>query len=287
MTKLRIAYVPATTTLPVHVADKQGFFRANKLDVTLKEASNISNILPTLGRQFDVSLGTSTDLLRAGAAGLDVVQIAGNSVSSKENPFAQVIVRPDSGIKDFGDLGGKTLGSPTLSGVIHVGVLYSAKQQGVEPSAINGVQAPPPTLPDQLRAKRFDGVEALEPFASQLKKNDNASIGDPFSAIADPLATNFWVAKGSWARENRQVVERFVQSLEQAKEFIDQKPEEAREVLQSYTNFPPPVASSVPLPTYDFEIRTEDLGKWETVLREIGQLERDVDHEKLVLAKPE
>ncbi len=160
--KLRVAYVPATTTLPLHVAKQTGIFDRNNLDVTLSEAANISDIPATLGRQFDIALGTATDLIRAGGAGLDMIQIAGNTVSTKENPFVQIVVPADSGITDFAQLGDKTVGSPTLSGVIHVGVLYAAKQKGVDPNSIRGVEAPSPNLPDQLKAGRLDAVEALE-----------------------------------------------------------------------------------------------------------------------------
>lgn len=284
-TSLRIAFVPATTSLPLHVAQKQGFFEANGLDVTLTPAANISDIPATLGRQFDLAIGTATDLIRAGKAGLDVVQVSGNTVSTKANPFVRVVAPAGKGMKDFGDLAGKTVGSPTLSGVIHVGTLYTAKQQGADPATIKGVQAPPPALPDQLKAGRVDAVEALEPFAGSLVKAGNVSLGDPFSTIADPLATNFFVAKGEWARANGDAIARFVKAMEQAAAFTTQSPKEARTILQGYTELPPPVAAAVPLPTFDFEIRTQDLDTWADVLKDLGQLDGEVDTSSLVLSE--
>ena len=282
--KLRVSFVPATTVLPLHVAKEQGIFERNDLDVTLEQAANISDIPATLGRQFDIALGTATDLIRAGAAGLDVVQVAGNTNSTKDNPFVQLIVPANSGITSVAQLKDKTVGTPTLSGVIHAAVLYWAKQEGVEPGAIRGVEAPSPNLPDQLKAGRIDAVEALEPFATTLKNAGNVSLGDPFVSIADTLATNFWIAQGAWARDNEVAIDRFVKSLEEALVFIEQNPAEARQILQAYTGMPAPVASSVPLPTYNFDVRTEDLGKWVEVLKDIGQLNGNVDVKKLVLS---
>lgn len=281
---LRIAYVPATTVLPLHVAQAQGIFAKNGLNVTLTEAANISDIPATLGRQFDLALGTATDLIRAGAAGVDVVQVAGNTNSTKENPFVKLMVKPDSGITDVSQLKGKTLGTPTLSGVIHVAVKYWAKQKGVNPNDIGGVEAPTPNLPDQLKAGRIDGVEALEPIASQLTKAGNVSLGSPFDAISDTLATNFWLAQGSWATKNRGAVAKFVQSLNEAKGFIDTNPVDARHTLQQYTNLPEAVASTVPLPTYNFDIRTGDLDTWVKVMKDTGDFTGQVDTRKLVLA---
>jgi NitT/TauT family transport system substrate-binding protein len=285
--KVRISYVPATTALPIHVAKQQGFFARNKIDATLTPAANISDIPATLGRQFDIALGTATDLIRASAAGVDVVQVAGNTVSTKDNPFVKVVVRPKSGIKTVTDLEGKQVGSPTLSGVIHAAVLYWDKKAGGDPSKIEGVEAPSPNLPDQLKAKRIDAVEALEPFASAMLAKGSVSIGDPFSQIQDRLATNFWISQGTWARENQDVVARFTTALEQARAFIAESPVPARKILQEYTKMPPPIAAKVPLPTYDFGIRTDDLATWETVLKDIGQFKGDVDPNKLVLSSGE
>jgi ABC-type nitrate/sulfonate/bicarbonate transport system substrate-binding protein len=283
-TKLRISFVPATTVLPLHVAEAQGIFDRNNLDVTLEQAANISDIPATLGRQFDIALATATDLIRAGGAGLDVIQIAGNTNSTKDNPFVQLIVPADSGITDVAQLKDKTVGTPTLSGVIHAAVQYWAKQKGVDPAAIKGVEAPNPNLPDQLKAGRIDAVEALEPFATNLKRDGFVSIGDPFAAIADPLATNFWMAQGSWAKQNRAAIGRFVQSLKEAETFIQQNNAEARAILQNYSGMAAPVANSVPLPTYNFDIRTQDLATWVKVLKDIGQFGGNVDPNKLVLS---
>ena len=283
-TEVRVAYVPATTTLPLHVAEAQGYFAQHGLDVTLTEAANISDIPATLGRQFDIALGTATDLIRAGRAGVDVVQIAGNTVDTEENPFVRLVVRPDSGIENVAQLEGKTVASPTLSGVIHVAVLYWAQQEGVAPSAITGVQVPPPNLPDQLQAGQVDAVEALEPFASQLVANGNVSLGDPFASIGLPLATNFWIASGEWARSNPDAIDGYVEALEQAVTYIEENPAEARAILRDYTGFPPAIAETVPLPTYDFDIRADDLATWGRVLQEIGQLDGEVDPNELVLS---
>jgi NitT/TauT family transport system substrate-binding protein len=281
--QVRVSYVPATTVLPLHVAEAKGYFAQRGLDVTLKEASNISDIPATLGRQFDIALGTATDLIRAGGAGVDVVQMAGNTIDTKTNPFVQLMVKKDSGLKSVADLQGKRVGTPTLGGVIHAAVLYSAKQQNAEHAKIQGVEAPSPTLPDQLKAGRIDAVEALEPFATTLKKKGSVSLGDPFAAIGQPLATNFWIANGAWARKNPEVVQRYVGALEQAVAFIKDNPKEARRILQGYTKMPPKVSNIVPLPTWDFGIRTQDLTKWVDVLKDVGHFKGNVDPQKLVL----
>ena len=283
-TPIRLVFVPATTGLLVNVAQEQGFFADNGLDVELTPATNISEIIPTLGQQVEISLGTATDLIRANDSGLDVVQILGNTNDTEDNPFVRVIVPADSGIESVADLAGRRVSSPTLSGVIHVATQFWAQQEGIDPSTIEGVQVPPPNTVEQFTAGQVDAAEALEPFASALVGQGNVSIGDPFAAIGLPLATNFWVANGEWAAANPDAVAAFATSLEQAQSFVESNDVEARAILQGYTGMADPVAANVALPTFNLEIRTDDLARWVEVLESLGQFEGEIDVNELVVS---
>ena len=282
-TPVRLVFVPATTGLLVHVAQEQGFFADNGLAVELTPATNISEIIPTLGQQVDISLGTATDLIRAADSGLDVVQILGNTNDTEDNPFVRVIVPADSGIESVTDLEGKRVSSPTLSGVIHVATRYWAQQEGIDPDSIEGVQVPPPATVEQFTAGQVDAAEALEPFAGALVGQGNVSIGDPFASIGLPLATNFWVANGEWAANNPDVVEAYKLSLEQAQAFVESNEADARAILQGYTGMPDPVAANVALPTFNLEIRADDLNRWVEVLSSLGDFEGEIDVSSLVI----
>jgi len=193
-------------------------------------------------------------------------------------------VSADSGIGSFADLEGRRVSSPTLSGVIHVATQYSAQQEGIDPTSIEGVQVPPPATVEQFNAGQVDAAEALEPFASALVGMGNVPIGDPFAAIGLPLATNFWIANGEWAENNPDAVAGFAASLEQAQVFVESNEEDARAILQGYTGMPDPVAAGVSLPTFDLDVRTDDLSRWVDVLVSLDQFEGEIDVNGLVLA---
>ena len=282
-TPIRLVFVPATTGLLVNVASEQGFFADNGLDVELMPATNISEIIPTLGQQVEISLGTATDLIRAGDSGLDVVQILGNTIDTEDNPFVRVIVPADSGIESVADLAGRRVSSPTLSGVINVATQFWAQQEGIDPSSIEGVQVPPPATVEQFTAGQVDAAQALEPFASALVGQGNVSIGDPFASIGLPLATNFWIANGEWAANNAEAVAAFETSLEQAQAFVESDEEAARAVLQGFTGMPDAVAANARLPTFDLDVRTDDLNRWVDVLVSLNQFEGEIDVDELVI----
>ena len=285
-TPVRAAYVPVATWLPAWVALDKGIFAKHGLAVTLTPIQNLSLLPGTVGRQFEFAASTPTDLIKAVAGGLDVVATAGEAIEVKSNPTTQVIVRKDSGIKSIGDLNGKVIAAPTLGAVIHVATLYWLKRNGVDPASIRGVEVPFPNMGDQLKAGNVDAVEALEPFAGALLGAGNVSLGDPLLSAGDEVLFPFWISDGTWARANRPVIKAWIDALTDAEADMKANPGDARAVLAKYSHLPPDIVAKVPLPTYRFTIKPDELGAWIAVLKDLGQISTAIDQTRIVVTSP-
>jgi NitT/TauT family transport system substrate-binding protein len=282
-TPIRAAYVPVATWLPAWVALDKGIFAKHGLDVTLTPIQNLSLLPGTVGRQLEFAASTPPDLIKAVAGGLDVVASAGQAIEIKSNPTTHVIVRKDSGIKSAGDLKGKTIAAPTVGAVIHVATLYWLKKNGVDPGSIRGVEVPFPNMGDQLKAGNVDAVEALEPFAGALLAAGNVALADPLLSVGDEVLFPFWISDGTWARANRPVIKAWIDALTEAQAYMEANPAETRAVLAKYSRLPPEVVQKVPLPTYRFTIKPDELGVWIDVLNDLGQLSAPIDKSKIVV----
>ena len=281
-TPVRAAYIPVVTWLPAWVAKEKGFFAKQGLDVTLTVSQNLSLLPGTLGRQFDIAPTTPTDHLKAAGSGLDIVAIAAEAYETTKNPTTHIIVTKESGLTSAKDLAGKLIATPTIGAVIHVATLYWLKKNGVDYNSIRAVEVPFPNMADQLKAKRVDAIESLEPFAGGLLKAGNVSLGLPVLSPGDDVLFTFWIAQGAWAKANPNVIKAWIAGLEEAKTFIEKDPVEARKIVAQYTKLPEAVVQAVPFPEYRFKMKADDLQVWVNVLREVGQLEKDVDKDKLV-----
>jgi NitT/TauT family transport system substrate-binding protein len=283
LTTVRAAYVPAATWLPAWVAKDKGIFEKHGLDVSLTSVQNLSLLPGTVGRQFEFAASTAPDLLKAVAGGLDVVATAGEAIETKTNPVMQLIVRKDSGIKGPKDLKGKVIATPTLGAVMHSATLYWLKKNGVDPSSVRGIEVPFPNMGDQLKAGSVDAAEGLVPFTTAMLAAGNVSLGDPMMAVGDEVIFPFWISSGSWARANMPTIKAWIAALTETKEYMDAHPKETREVLGKYSHLPPAIVQNVPLPTYRFTIKPEEMAVWVDVLTELGQLPTPVDKSKLVV----
>jgi NitT/TauT family transport system substrate-binding protein len=284
-TPIRAAYIPVITWLPAWVAKEKGFFAKHGLDVTLSVAQNLSILPGTVGRQFEFVPSTAPDLLKAVASGLDVVAVAASVFETEDNASTQLMVAKDSGIASAKDLSGKLIATPTIGGVIHVSVLYWLKKNGVDPASIRAVEVPFPNMADQLKAKRVDAVEAVEPFVGALKAGGNVALTAPLLSAGKEVLFPFWIASGEWARAHGPMVAAWKASLDDAITFIKENPDEARAVVAQYTKLPEAVVKATPFPTYRTAIAAKDIDVWANVLREIGQLTTPVDPAKLVVAQ--
>ena len=283
LTPVRAAYIPVVSWLPAWVAKEKGFFEKNGLDVTLSVTQNLSVLPGTLGRQFDFAPSTPPDLIKAVLAGIDVVAVAGQGIETKDNPSTHLIVRKDSAITSMQDLKGKVIATPTLGAIIHVSVLHGLKKNGIDPNSIRAVEVPFPNMPDQLKAGNVDAVESLEPFAGQLLAAGNRSLGDPLLSVGDEVLYTFWISDRTWAVNNPAVIEAWVASLGQAKEFMDLNPREARAILAKYTRLPEAVVEKIPFVTYRFRLDPQDFRVWVNVLKDLGQITQSIDENRLAI----
>jgi NitT/TauT family transport system substrate-binding protein len=280
---IRAAYVPVVTWLPSWVAKDTGIFEKQGLDVSLTLIQNLGLLPGTLGKQFDIAPSTPPDLINAAAKGLDVVGIAGGFIESSSRRSIEVIVRKDSGINGPQDLKGKLVAAAALGSLMHIATLYWIKKNGVDPNSIRAVEVPFPNMADQLKAGRVDAVESIQPFVAQLLAAGHVSIGDPILAVSDPTHGTLWIADGTWARANPDIIKRWIASLTEAAEFIKKEPAQARAILGKYTKLPEQVVQTVPIPEYNAILDPAGLEAWVKALTELGQLEKPVEASRLVV----
>jgi ABC-type nitrate/sulfonate/bicarbonate transport system substrate-binding protein len=280
---IRVVYIPVITWLPALVAKDDGIFEKHGLDVQFTKAATIVNLPAALGKQFDMVPTTAPDLLNAAANGLNIAAVAGETVETSHNKSYQVMVRADSNIKTYKDLVGKRVLGPGVGSVMHVALLYAIKKQGGDPSKVIGLEAPFPAMADQLKAGRVDAVEQLEPFVGGMLAGGFKTLGAPLLEVADPVLFPFWIADADWARAHRDVLKKWVASLEDGLKVIKTDEKHARAVLAKYSGLPPKIVDRIPLPAYDFGITTAQLAVWQKVMVEQGYPVDKLDLNKIVV----
>lgn len=280
--KVRLAIVPAATQLPAMVAIEEGIFEKNGLDVEHEFVQNLATLPGAMGRQFDLGATTSLDVMKAQREGIGVVLVSGGAKNGPGVEIAGVVTKPDSGIDSAKDLEGKTMGAVAPGGGnIHPSTLFWMKQEGADAEKVRFVEVPHPNQFDQLKAGTVDAVQALEPFKGRMKTALDAKVlTDPVRVVMEAGGVEkidflSYMAEGDWARDNPDVLEKFIKSHNEASEFIEQNEAEARTIFQKLTEVPPEVAEAIPFPLYEASLSARELNAWAAVLVELGQMPDD------------
>ncbi|GKQ55161.1 ABC transporter substrate-binding protein [Bradyrhizobium sp. Ce-3] len=281
--KIRVASVISSAWLPLWVAKDKSLFLEKGLDVEVMTVQNLSTTIGALGRQLDISGATAIDIVKAAAGGLDVVGVCGNTLETAANRQMRLIAGKQSGITSIGQLTGKTIGTPSINGVVHVATLLALKRGGVDPKSVRFIEMMFPNMVDQLKAQRVDAVEEVEPFVSALIKAGHVDLGDPMLRVGDPVTLTSWMANGTWARANPDAVARYVAALDEARAYIAAHEVEAREILAKWTRLPKDVIESIVLPTYSTTLTATHISAWIEAMRETGQLSAELNASNLVL----
>jgi NitT/TauT family transport system substrate-binding protein len=289
---IRVALVQAATAnLPVEIADAEGLFEKQGLEVTV-DTPNIpfSQLPAALGKQYDLVIGTEPGLITAADSGIDIMAVSGLQRDNPKDPGAALVVPEGSSITGIKDLGGKSVGAPSTVGNNFSALECWARKEGVDPSSIRGLEAATPQIPELLEAGRFESALLFEPLLKPLVEGGSTDLGNAYQeCFGEPSQyTSLWLAQGSWAEENSVAIGKFLAALEEAQGVMEKDPEGSRAIYVKTSGLPPEAAENTPIIPGEFDFQqgqpiVENIETWIKVLEENGTFEGSVEPSALVL----
>jgi NitT/TauT family transport system substrate-binding protein len=290
--KVRVALIQAgTANLPFSVGDANGLFKKEGLDVKLVKSSIPFSQLPaSLGKQFDIVLGSQPDLIKARAQGIDIVAISGLQKDDPKDPGAALVVKGDSDIKTIKDLKGKTVGAPSVVGNNWTALQCWAEKNGVGPKDFRGLEAPVPQLPDLLKQGRFDSILVFEPILGAAKAGGARMVGNAYSScFGGPQYTSILLAQGDWAKSHPEQIKKFIAGMEAAKQSMADDPEAVRQLFIKTSGLPEVAAKNAPIIPHEFEFEQGDalvknVGEWQDLMKKLAIFKGNIDPAEAVAA---
>jgi len=254
-TKIRLAFTPGATTLPVHLAITEGFFEKHGLEVEATEGLDLPTWMAGLDKQWDIAMETPGVYL-AGAKQLDLVVLAGGQVTTGGSLAGNPLIVRDPSITDAGDLAGKRVAVATLTGSSPNAVKYLVEQAGEDPDSVELVQVPFESMGDQLKAGQVDAVVSSIPFSlTMLQHPENKALFDvqdtALRALApdqEAMASIIYTSTRSWADEHPEEAVAFEAALQEAAEWMDDNKEAAVQELSEWLQIPMDVLETLPWP---------------------------------------
>ena len=125
-----------------------------------------------------------------------------------------------------------------------------------------------------LEPRRVDGACVVEPFVSQGRPAGRGAKIDPFEKTAPNLtvATYFTTCE-AYAKENADVVDRFMRAMNKSLDYAGENPDEVREDLLEYTQIPPEAAEAIKLPDWREDLNEPTIKPLSELTKKYGWIE--------------
>jgi ABC-type nitrate/sulfonate/bicarbonate transport system substrate-binding protein len=264
-TALNMAVVSRTVFyLPAWVAQKQGFFKAAGLDVTMKIYDGSDQIYQDLRANTQQIAVASTESVIADAYKGGVFRlIAGNS----QRPPHFIIAQPE--IKTLADLKGKLMGVVSM----HEGTTFFvpdiAKKAGLNPGDIK-IEAVggSPTRMRLLKERKIDAGMQPYPLSYEADAQGFSNLG-PVADIVPDYQFSAVIVDEDWARANRSVVAAYLRALREGTAYMFAHPDEAAAIGAVELRTTPALARRAIDDTARMDIMPKDLSLTDASLRRV------------------
>ncbi len=220
------------TNALIYVAEDQGYFKKNGLNVTFKTYDSGGAAVPGL-LQNETDLALASEFVMVNAVfHKDDVRTMG-SIDKFENMF--LIARKDRGIERVSDLKNRTIGVPQGT----IADFYLGRYLNLHNMLLDDVtlvDIRPDHSEDALAAGNVDAVVTWHPYLEGISNR----FGDRL--IEWPIQSSqltYWiiVSRTDWTDSHQDTINRFLRSIAQAIEYTTNQPQATEEIVQGELNY--------------------------------------------------
>ena len=273
LTTVRVTYNPNVTNTALVVAEQQGYFKKNGLNVTLTATANTTALLPALGKQIDIDNASPPSILQLAAAHHSIQLIAGDDVESKVNRDTYLIA--NKSITSIKQLKGATIGVPSLSGTLYEAVVVALNKVGIKKNQVKFLVVQFPDTAGDLANGTIQAADTIVPFNGQLLGEGDSDLGNPVMAVtkSKPGLDIGWASTVSWAQSPAKAIKAFIKAQQQAVAWIKANPTGAQNVIETAFQLPAVAAQHLPLyQFFNFGVNLKWLSVWISPMRHDGDL---------------
>jgi NitT/TauT family transport system substrate-binding protein len=254
--QVKVGIIPILDVAPIYLGKQKGFFTSRNIELTLESGQGGAAIVPgVVSGQFQFGFSNVTSLLIAQSRGLPL-KVVSNGVASTgkdKADFGGVVAR-DPSIKTAADLADKRVAVNTLKNIGDSTIRASVRKAGGDPSSIKFVELAFPDMPAALQAGRVDAIWVVEPFLSTSLGQGGRLVASNYVDTAPDLTVAVYFTSEQLIKNDPDLVKRFTDAMTESLAYADAHPDEARQVLTTYTKIDEAVIKELTLPKWPEEI---------------------------------
>ncbi len=284
-TKIMLGYTAVSDFAAAFCAKEEGFFSRRGLDVEL-QLIQLNPMIPAAMQSNSIQIGGPTPpvMIQAVDGGLDLVAIAGGSVTNRTATNYGLVARTGVTIRTAQDCVGKKIGVPGLGAFLHVLFRKWLTEKGVNFRQVQFIETAFPQHNDVLRGGSVDAVVTADPFMARIVAGGAGGAPLHFASdLPDGQPAILYSATRAWATANANQVRAFREAIAEGVTFVGANLPKAREHLGKYTRLPPEILATVQISTLRPTVSVDNMRFWIDVMRTQEMLRTNIDPTRLVV----
>jgi len=255
--KVDVGVIPIVDVAPIYLGKDKGFFEDEGIDLSMETGQGGAAIVPGVASgQFQFGFSNLTSLMVAAEQGLGIkVVAAGNSTTGEVGKdFGAVVVPGDSTIADAAALEGKTVAVNTLNNIGSTTINNAVRDAGGDPTKVKYVELAFPDMPGALAGGQVDAAWVVEPFLTITQGQGAKPVVWNFAETDPNLMIAAYFTSAEVLAEDADLVKRFTSALNKSLDYAQEHPDEARAIIQTYTELDADAAAKITLPKWSSTI---------------------------------
>ncbi|WP_328421024.1 ABC transporter substrate-binding protein [Streptomyces sp. NBC_00443] len=256
VTTVKLGVIPIVDVAPLYLGQQKGLFEKHGLKLEFTTAQGGAAIVPGVASgQFQFGFSNVTSLMVAQSNGVPVKAVANGIASTgvRGKDFNGLMVKKDSPVKSAKDLEGKKVAINTLKNINETAVRQAVREAGGDPDKVNLVEMPFDQMPAALDQGQIDAACVVEPATATIRSQGGREIASPLIDVAPELTVAMYFTSTQYARQNPDVVKKFQDATAESLAYAEAHPDEARQIVTTYTKIPAAVLEQVILPKWPAE----------------------------------
>ncbi len=249
----------------IYIAEDQGYFAGNGLNVTLREdyPSGVGPVIDMTSGRLDISVSAEYPVI-AQVFNKKNISIFG-VIDKYQNE--KIIGRRDRGIVNISDLKGKKIGFPKKT-ICEFFLGRFLNLHGMSLHDVALMDLPASQSVEAVTNGSVDAIIYYQPYIYAIEDRLGGN-GIVWQAQSNQLLYGVMACRNDWAASHSEQINRLLKSLAQAEEYLINHPEEAKAIVQKRLNFSDAYMETV-WPNHEFTLSLDqslliamnDEGRW-------------------------
>ena len=226
--EVTIGYLPSDHDAALFVADAQGKFAENGINIKMVQFNNGGDLMTAMASgDVDVGYVGITPVLSSIEKGVPV-----KVISAAQTEGSGIVVAKNSDINSVADLAGKKIATPGEASIQHMLLTYYLKQNGMSIKNVKVSAMKVPSMNDALKTDKIDGMITFEPYVSIAEKNGAKVLAGSVDILPNHPCCVV-VASNKFIDEHPNETAKILEIHENATDFINNNTDEAAGLLPS------------------------------------------------------